>query len=52
MFPVVFVPVIVVKLLDQSPTVSKPDLDVGDRLRLINSDSRTGFGFIFCLLGW
>lgn len=51
MFPVAFVPVTVVKLLDQSPTVSKPDLDVGDGLRLINSDGRTGFGFILCLLG-
>lgn len=47
-----FVPVIVVKLLDQSPTISEPDLDVGDGLRLINSDGRTGFGFILCLLGW
>lgn len=52
MFPVAFVPVIVVKLLDQAPTISKPNLDVGDGLRLINSDGRTGFGFILCLLGW
>lgn len=52
MFPVVLVPVIVIKFLDQSPTISKPDLDVGDGLRLIDSDGRTGFGFILCLLGW
>lgn len=52
MFPVAFVPVIMIKFLDQSATISEPDLDVGDGLRLINSDGRTGFGFILCLLGW
>lgn len=49
---IVFVPVVVVEFLHQAPAVSEPDLDVGDRLRLINHDGRAGFGFIGCLLGW
>lgn len=52
MLPVALVPVTVVELLHQAPAVSEPDLDVGDGLRLIDHDGRTGFGFVLCLLGW
>lgn len=52
LFPTALVPVTVVELLDQAPAVSEPDLDVGDGLRLIDHDGRTGFGFVLCLLGW